>query len=124
LSLPAAFNPGQAMLRDFESGLRQVEHLTALKDVVCLVGTELTTTAGTVLRKVNGDEIGVFYPLERLAPVPCLPAIRFLVRLWQSGRGGFFLEPVTAGRLVAIRAIHTQTTTQLGIFCLDLVDFG
>jgi len=111
------------MFGDFESGLRQVEYLTALEDVVCLVGAERTTTAGAVLWQVNGDEIGVFHPLERLAPVSCLPAIRFLVFLWQPGRGGFFLEPVTAGRLVAVRAVHTQTTTQLGIFCFELIDF-
>jgi hypothetical protein len=34
-----------------------------------------------------------------------------------------FLQPVTAGRLAAIRAVHTQTTMQLGILCVESIDF-
>jgi hypothetical protein len=61
---------------------------------------------------------------ERIALVPRLPTIRAILALRQVRLGGIFLESVTAWRLVAIVAVHPQTTAQLGILCFELRIFS
>jgi hypothetical protein len=75
LGLPAAFNPGQAMLGDFGAGLQQVEYLTALKDAVCLVGTELTTTAPKRRRNSAFSALSTFKDWKSLGNAVIRPGL-------------------------------------------------
>jgi hypothetical protein len=58
------------MFGDFQFGLRQVEYLAALDDGVRLVGVELPTTTGALLRQVNFYLVWLGNTFEGLALMP------------------------------------------------------
>ena len=105
----------QAVLGHLRFRFRHVKHRPAVDNRIGFIRPEEPSAAWAALRQVELDIVRLRHPLERVALMPYLPAVGAFPLFGQARLDRLFLVPVATRWFVAVRAVQSQITTQLGV---------